>query len=87
MKKIIIGIAMAACFAMGFSTGGFKTYGSSDLMPNITVEKAFISESIPNSMALDNPSAQDASIFSWTTIFYLSVAVIGIVAFRRNTCI
>jgi hypothetical protein len=87
MKKIIIGIAMAACFAIGFSTGGLGTYPSFDLMPRMTVEKAFASESIPNSMALDNQSAQDASIFSWTTIFYLSVAVIGNVAFRRNTFI
>ena len=51
------------------------------------IEKAFASENTPNTMALDNQPARDASIFSWTMILYLSAAVIVIVTFRRNTCV
>jgi predicted small secreted protein len=87
MKKtiIIIGIAMAVCFTMGFTMSGFGKDQSSGSMQGMTVEKAFASEAISNPIAIGEELAQGNSIFSWSTILYLSTAVIGIVAFRRNT--
>ena len=87
MKKIIIGIAMAVCFTMGFAISGSQNNASSGQIPTMKIEKAFASENTPNTMALDNQPARDASIFSWTMILYLSAAVIVIVTFRRNTCV
>ncbi|MEJ2659339.1 MAG: hypothetical protein P8Z73_01260 [Desulfobacteraceae bacterium] len=51
----------------------------------MSIEKAYASESAPNTLELHKQSVQDASILSWTTILYLGAAVIVIISIRRNT--
>jgi hypothetical protein len=85
MKKVTIIILMAVCFTMGFMRFGSEKHQSSGLMSGITVEKAFASEITPNTMVLDKQPTKDASIFSGMMILYLSLTVIGIVAFRSKT--
>jgi diacylglycerol kinase len=85
MKKVTIIILIAACFTMGFTRFGSEKNASSGLMTGITVEKAFASEIIPNTLVLHKQPTKDAPIFSWMIILYLSITVLGIVAFRRKT--
>lgn len=85
MKKIIIGIAMAVCFSMGFAISGDGNYTTTGSMPGISIEKAFAAGSAPNTLALHKQPAPEASIFSWTMVLYLSVVVIIIISIRRNT--
>ena len=85
MKKIIVGIAMAVCLTIGITICGSGEFSSSGSMAGVTVEKAFAAQIAPDAPVLFKQSAQDGSIFSWTTILYLTSVVIGIVAFRRNT--
>lgn len=85
MKTIIIGIAMAVCFTMGFTTSGAGKYTPSGSMPAMSIEKAYTSESAPNTLEIHRQSAQDASILSWTTILYLGMAVVIIISVRRKT--
>lgn len=85
MKKVIIGIAMALCLITGFSICGSEKYPSSGSMPGVSVATAFASQSAHSAPMFPNQLDQDAPIFSWTTILYLCVTVIVIVAIRRNT--
>lgn len=85
MKKVIIGIAMAVCFNMGFAICGAGNYTTTGSMPAIAFEKAFAADSAPNTLTLHKQPAPEASIFSWTMVLYLSVAVIIIISIRRNT--
>jgi hypothetical protein len=85
MKTVIIGIAMAVCFSMGFTVSESEKYPPSGSMPGMSIEKAYASESAPNTLELHKQSVQDASILSWTTILYLGAAVIVIISIRRNT--
>ena len=85
MKKIMVGIAMAACLTIGFAICGSGDFFSSDSIAGVTVEKAIVAQSAPDAPVLSKQPAQDGSIYSWTTILYLTSVVIGIVAFRRNT--
>jgi hypothetical protein len=85
MKKVIIGIAIAVCFTMGFTISGAGKYTASGPMPGMSIEKAYAAESAPNTLELHKQSVQDASILSWTMILYLVVAVIVIISIRRNT--
>jgi hypothetical protein len=87
MKKVIIGIAMAVCFNMGFGFSGAGNHPTTGSMPGISIEKAFAADSAiaPNTLKLHKQPAPEASIFSWTMILYLSVAVIIIISIRRNT--
>jgi hypothetical protein len=61
---------------------------------NVTIEKAIMGEAVQHSLKSDDQFMQDRSIFSImqdrsifskTTVISLIAAVIGIVAFRRNT--
>ena len=77
---------MAVCLTLGITICGSGEFPSSGSMAAVTVEKAFADQSAPIAPVLLQQPARDASIFSWTTILYLTFVVIGIVAFRRNTC-
>jgi hypothetical protein len=86
MKKIfIMSIVVAAILFFSFTAGGFEASQSTSSMPKLAIEKALPSGLKPNVPTRGEQSAQDNSIFSWTTMISLSVAVMGIVAFRRNT--
>lgn len=61
---------------------GFQSPGSAQ---NLDIEKIIPSEIIQNTLASGEQFEQNRSIFSTTTIISLIVAVMGIVAFRRNT--
>lgn len=84
MKRVIIGIAMAVCFTLGFTICVSGKYPAPGSMPGMTVEKAFASEVNPDPLPSGGKYAPDDALFSWQTFLYLSAAVIGIVAFRRN---
>ena len=85
MKKIIIGIIVAACLTLGFSVCGSGKSSSSGLLPGIAVEKAFASPSTPDVMALGNQPVKGAVTFSWPTLFYLYTMMVVVVSVRRNT--
>jgi hypothetical protein len=85
MKKILItSIVVAAILFFSFTAGGFEASQSTSSMPKLAIEKALPSGLNPNVLTIGEQSAQGKSIFSWSTIIYLSVAVMGIVSFRRN---
>ena len=84
MKKVIIGISTVLCLTMGFAICGSGKYLSTGSMPGMTVEKAFASEVNPGPPTSGEKYTPDKDLFSWQTFFYFSVAVFGIVAFRRN---
>ena len=85
MKKAIIGIATVLCLIMGFAVCGPEKYPSPGSMPGVSVAKAFVSQNAAGAPMLYQQPDQDASIFSWTSMVFLSAAVIGVVSFRRNT--
>jgi hypothetical protein len=87
MTKVLIGIAVAFCIIIGLTLGGIGQYQSFGSVHGLTVEKAFASKAIPNSIGFDKKLAQDNPVFSWTMTLYLIATVIGIVAFRRDNVV
>ena len=70
------------------ATGGLVGLKSEGSAQNLTVENEIPSVATPdalNTVEQYNQDDQGRSIFSKTTIISLLVAVMGIVAFRRNT--
>jgi hypothetical protein len=64
---------------------GMAGYQSQMDTKNLIIEKAVPSKAIQHSVKSDDQFEPNRSIFSTTTMISLVVAVIGIVAFRRNT--
>lgn len=76
MKKIIIGAIFAIFLTCGFAVAGFWKHQSADSIPFLVN---------PDIIAIGETPSQDSSIYSSSRIISLSLVVIGIVAFRRNT--
>lgn len=82
---IIVGIILLIVLTLGFTAGGSSTSQPVNSIPNLLIEKALPAGVNPAVITGSEQSTETNSIFSWSTIISLSVAVIGIVAFRRNT--
>ena len=86
MKTITIGIfAILVLLSFGFNAGGLWDSKTPGPVPKLKIEKAVPAKVAPDALTNNEKAVQDNSIFSWPTIITLSVAVIGIVTFRRNT--
>jgi hypothetical protein len=85
MIKIVIGIIAVIFLAYGLATGGFWEAFPFGSIPDATIEKVLASEEDPGTAVRDENPAKDDSIFAWPTIISLNLAIIGIIAFRRNT--
>ena len=80
-----IGIVVIIILSMYFVAAGMAGSQSQVDTKNPIIEKAISSKAIQHSLKSDDQFEPDRSIFSKTTMISLIVAVIGIVAFRRNT--
>lgn len=85
MKQIIIGIIVAICLALGYSTGGLEKLKSTGSALIATIEKVSASEINPKAIETGGDFFQKGSIYSWRAIIFFSATVIGIVVFRQNT--
>jgi hypothetical protein len=89
MKTIFaIGIIITTILTLGFTASESSKYQAPDSTARLTVEvqNALPSEANTATIPQNGQHAQDGnSIFSWWTMVSLSMAVVGIVAFRRNT--
>lgn len=75
MKKIIIGTIFAIFLTCGFAAAGSWIYQPADSIPSLVNA---------DTIAIGETPDHDKSIYSPSTITFLSLVVIGIVAFRRN---
>ena len=85
MKKIIVGLMVAVSLTLGLTVYAAGKYRSSDSMQGTAVEKVFVSQNTPYSMAIDSQKSRDAGFTSWPTIFYLYTILIVTAATRRST--
>lgn len=83
--RYIVGIFVVMLLTMYFVAAGTAGSKSQMVTENIVIEKANPTQTLKNTLTSGDQFEQDGSIFSKSTIIYLLVAVIGIVAFRRNT--
>jgi hypothetical protein len=89
----VIVIIIAITLTVGFSSGGLAKSQTIDKLCILTVTgtipsgtDAQTATQVNTQVALEQKQvAMDNSIFSWPNIILLGVAVIGIVAFRRNS--
>ena len=85
MKIFSISIILAVVLAFGYIASESRFFQVSDSVPKLTIQEAVPAGVSPKAITDNQDAVRDSSIFSWSTIVTLSVAVIGIVAFRRNT--
>ena len=83
--RYLIGIFVVIIITMHFVAAGMAGSQSQVVTENLVIEKAIPAQALQNTLTSGDQFEQDGSIFSKSTIIYLLVAVIGIVAFRRNT--
>lgn len=83
--RYLIGIAVIIILTIHLVAAGLAGSQSQAVTENSVIEKAIPSQAVQHSLKTDDQHKQDRSIFSKTTFFSLVVALIGIVAFRRNT--
>lgn len=81
----LISILFIIIISMHFVATGLAGSQSQEVTENFIIEKAVPSIAFQNTLKSDDHREETRSIFSRTTIISLIVAVIGIVAFRRNT--
>lgn len=84
IRKLIVAIAIIS-FTMHFLVVGLAGSQSNIDTENLIIEKAIPSKAIERTLKSGDQFKPDESIYSKTTFISLLVAVIGIVAFRRNT--
>jgi hypothetical protein len=85
MKNIVIGSIFVMFVVFGFAAGQFRENLPADPATDLTIEKITASEKNPQTTALDDKLAKNDSIFSWSTIISLNLALIAIVTFRHKT--
>jgi hypothetical protein len=86
MKTLyLIGIVVIIIFTMDFVAAGISGSQSQVAPRNFIIDKAFSTKTNQHSLNSKDQFESDRSIFSKTNIISLIAAVIGIVAFRRNT--
>ena len=86
MKTLyLIGLVVAVVLAVGFLSGGMATSQTLETSNGLNATKTMPSNGEVQATIKPNQVIPDDSIFSWPIIVSLGVAVIGIVAFRRNT--
>ena len=83
--RYVIGIVVIIIITTHFVAAGLAGSQSQVAEQNHIIEKVISSDEIQNTLGSEDQFEQDKSIFSKTNILSLIVAVIGIVAFRRNT--
>jgi hypothetical protein len=82
----LIGLTIVIILSVGISSGGLATSQTLDTSNNIlNVTKAVTQTGEAQAPLQQNQAIPDDPIFSWPIVISLGVAVIGIVAFRRNT--
>ena len=81
----LTGIAAVIILSIYFVSAGLAGSQSTIDTEKIIIEKAHPIKTIQDNLGHGDSNEQDRSIFSKTTIISLLAAVIGIVAFRRNT--
>lgn len=81
----LTGIIIVALLALHIAAGGLAGSQSQESEQNIIIQKTISSLEMQTSLAPVVQSEEGRSIFSKTTIISLLMAVMGIVAFRRNT--
>jgi len=79
-----LGVLIVVVLMVHFSAGGLIGFQSKVPTKNLTIEKVISPQAIQNTLTPGEQFNQNKSIFSKTTIITLVVAVMGIVAFRRN---
>ncbi len=85
MKQIIIGIIVAICLTLGFSTGGLGKLKSTGSALITTIDTASASEINPKAIEPGGEFLQNGSIYPWKAIIFFTATVIGIIVFRQNT--
>jgi hypothetical protein len=80
----MIGTFLAVILIYGFTSGSRKHVQASISMQTLTIEKAPISVSSTDALALSKQTTPENSIFARSTIIFLIIAVIAIVVFRRH---
>lgn len=83
--RYLIGIAVIIIVSVHLVAAGLAGSQSQVVSENTIIEKAIPSKAVQHSLKSPDQIKQDGSIFSKTTLISLVVAIIGIVAFRRNT--
>ncbi len=79
------GIVFVVVLAVHFSASALVGFQSKGPSQDLAIEKVIPPEATQNALQPGGKFVQNKSIFSRTTIISLIVAVMGIVAFRRNT--
>lgn len=80
-----LGIIIFAVSTVLFSAGALIGFQSEKPPQHLTITKVMPSEVLQDATPSGEQSDQDKSIYSRSTFISLAVAVMGIVAFRRNT--
>ena len=80
-----LGIMIIFTITVYFVAAGFAGSQSQVVADKSIIEKSIPSLAIQQTFKSGDEFERDRSIFSKTTLISLLVAVIGIVAFRRNT--
>ena len=88
MKTLsLIGLIVAIVLAVALSSGGLATSQTLDTLHELNLTNKIPTSGEAQVTLKTTQVIQDDAIFSWPTVVFLGVAVIGIVAFRRNTFI
>jgi hypothetical protein len=85
MMKNIIGIAIIILLGIHFSASGLVGFNGKGTAQTHLVKNTLQADAIQKTVETAKPHNPDKSIFSIITIISLVLAVIGLVAFRRNT--
>jgi hypothetical protein len=83
--RYAIGIVVTTIITVYFVAAGLAGSQSQVVEQNHIIEKAISSDAIQNALGSEDQFEPDKSIFPKTNFLSLIFAIIGIVAFRRNT--
>jgi hypothetical protein len=81
----MIGMVFVVTLSIHLVADGLAGSQRQEFAQNILIEKSIPPGAIPAPLDSPQQPVKDRTIFSKTTIISLFVAVIGIVAFRRNS--
>jgi hypothetical protein len=84
-KKNMIGIAIVIILMIHFTASGLVGFNGKGTAQTHLIKNTLQADAIQKTVESGEPHNQDKSIFSNVTIISLVLAVIGLVAFRRNT--
>jgi hypothetical protein len=83
--KNMIGMAIVITLMIHFTAGGLVGFDGKATTQTHLINNTISADAIHKTVISGEPHIEDKSIFSKATIISLVLAVIGLVAFRRNT--